>query len=106
MSQRSGDSIQSRLVEYAVDLSYDSLPTDVVHAAKARVIDTLGALIGGFDGEPSRIARKLAARLVDSRGATVIGTRHKTSPHLAAFINGTTARHAEMNDVYHPGSGG
>jgi 2-methylcitrate dehydratase len=40
-------------------------------------------------------------------GATVIGTGFRTSPDLAAFVNGTTARYVEMNDVYHwPGSSG
>ena len=41
------------------------------------------------------------------RGASVIGTDLRTSPDLAAFVNGTTARYVEMNDVYHwPGSAG
>jgi 2-methylcitrate dehydratase len=40
-------------------------------------------------------------------GASVIGTRLTTSPDVAAFVNGTTARYVEMNDVYHwPGSAG
>ena len=66
-----------------------------------RVIDTLGALIGGFFGEASRIARDVAARMPQPAGATVIGTRLTTSPDMAAFVNGTTARYVEMNDVYH-----
>lgn len=100
------DSIQSRLADYAYSLSYDTLPSNVVHAAKVRIIDTLGALAGGFLGEPCQIARNLAARIRDPRGATIIGTQIKTSPDLAAFVNATTARYAEMNDVHHPGSGG
>ena len=40
-------------------------------------------------------------------GASVIGTNIRTSPDVAAFVNGTTARYVEMNDVYHwPGSAG
>src|SRR3972149_1941733 len=34
-------------------------------------------------------------------GATVIGTRMKTTPDMAAFVNATTARYVEMNDAYH-----
>jgi 2-methylcitrate dehydratase len=38
-------------------------------------------------------------------GATVIGTRTKTTPDMAAFVNATAARHLEANDIYHrPGS--
>src|SRR5215510_10817852 len=104
---KAADSIQQRLTSYACALSYDDLSPDVVHAAKARVIDTLGALIGGFWGEPCRIARNLAAQIPDAAGATVVGTRMKTTPDMAAFVNGTTARYAELNDSYHwPGSAG
>src|SRR4051812_1089014 len=101
------DTIQSRLSRYAAELRYEDLDAQTIHAAKVRVIDTLGALIGGFPGEASRTARDVAARMPQSEGATVIGTRLTTSPDMAAFVNGTTARYVEMNDVYHwPGSSG
>lgn len=101
------DSIQKCLTDYTCSLSYESLTPEAAHAAKVRVIDTLGALIGGFDGEPCRIARRMAARVPDPGGATVIGTAVRTTPDMAAFVNGTTARYVEMNDVYHwPGSAG
>ncbi|MGZ8267046.1 MAG: MmgE/PrpD family protein [Burkholderiales bacterium] len=104
---QSADQIQSKLSGYAARLSYADLDEETIHAAKTRVIDTLGALIGGFAGEPCCMTRELAARMPQSRGSTVIGTRLKTSPDLAAFVNGTTARYVEMNDVYHwPGSSG
>ncbi len=101
------DSIQQRLVDYTCRLRDDALPPEAIHAAKVRVIDTLAALIGGFHGEPCRIARGMAARVPDPGGATMIGTSLKTTPDMAAFVNGTTARYVEMNDVYHwPGSSG
>ena len=101
------DSIQQRLVDYACGLRYEGLSAETIHAAKVRVIDTLSALIGGFHGEPCRILRKRAARVPDPDGATVIGTAIRTTPDMAAFVNGTTARYVEMNDVYHwPGSSG
>src|SRR2546423_1623264 len=95
------DTIQQRLTSYAYDLTYDSLPPEVVHAAKVRVIDTLGVLIGGFFGEPCRIARQLAARTPNPHGATVIGTRMKTTPDIAAFVNAVTACYPVLTDSYH-----
>lgn len=101
------DSIQSRLSGYVHNIEFDRLDAVTVHAAKVRLIDTLGALIGGFFGEPCLVARDLAARRPQAGGATVIGTRLMTNPDLAAFVNGVTARYVEMNDVYHwPGSSG
>jgi 2-methylcitrate dehydratase len=104
---RALDSIQERLTEYACGLEFETLSPEAVHAAKVRVIDTLGALMGGFFGEACGITRNMAARLPDPAGATVIGTRIQTSPDMAAFANATTARFVEMNDVHHwPGSRG
>lgn len=101
------DSVQERLTGYACRLDYDGLPVDAVHAAKVRIIDTLGALIGGFFGEPCQMGRNLAARVPDPHGSTIIGTRIRTTPDMAAFANATAARYVEMNDVYHwPGSSG
>ena len=101
------DGIQQRLTDYAAELRYDALPAAVVHAAKVRVIDTMAALVGGFDGDPCRIARRVGARMPDAEGATITGTTLKTTLDMAAFVNGTTARYVELNDVYHwPGSAG
>lgn len=105
--ERAVDSIQLKLTEYARKLRYDDLPKDIVHVAKVRVIDTLGSLIGGFFAEPCRIARDVAASMPNENGATVLGTRMKTSPEMAAYVNAATARYVEMNDIYHwPGAFG
>ena len=104
---RAPDAIQAQLSEYAARLRYEDLDAQTIHAARVRVIDTMGALIGGFFGEASRAARDVAARMPQAQGASIIGTRASASPDMAAFVNGTTARYVEMNDVYHwPGSSG
>src|SRR6185437_3152939 len=59
------DAIHAQLAEYA----------NAKHAAHVRIIDTLGALIGGFFGAPCRIARDVAALFPAVEGATVLGTR-------------------------------
>ncbi len=99
------DALQQRLTDYACSLAYSELPEEVRSSAKARVIDNLGTLIGGFFGEPCAIARNAAASMPMSGGATVIGTHMKTTPDMAAFVNATTARYVDMIDTYHwPGS--
>src|SRR5258705_11579582 len=86
------DSIQERLTSYACGIQHDGIPPEAVHAAKMRIIDTFGALIAGFFDEPSRIARSIAADDPRVIGATVIGTRMRAAPDIAAFANGTTSR--------------
>ena len=104
-TKKATDSIQQHIVNYACGLDYKELPPEIVRDAKVRVIDTLGALIGGFFGDSCHIARKLAAQMPNPRGATVIGTRMKTTPDMAAFVNAIAACFADMTDSYHwPGS--
>ena len=58
---KTADSIQQGLTNYACDLNYDRLSPEAIHAAKVRLIDNLGALLCGFYGEPCVISRRLAA---------------------------------------------
>ena len=106
-ADRKADALQRRLTDYTVALRYETLSPAAAHAARVRVIDTLAALAGGYDGEACAIARRLAARVSDPGGATIFGTPTKTTPEMAAFANATAARYVELNDVYHwPGSAG
>ena len=84
------DGIQRRLTGYACGLDYGELSPEAIHAAKVRIIDGLGALIGGFFGDTCHIVRNLAAQMPDPAGATIIGTRMKTTPDMAAFVNAIT----------------
>ena len=51
------DTIQEKLASYAHSLRFEDIPSQAVHAAKVRIIDTLGALMGGFFGEPCQLVR-------------------------------------------------
>jgi len=95
------DGVQERLVEYAGAITAERIPRASIDAAALRIIDTLGALIGGFSDEGCGRARALAAGTPHAGGATVIGTRLKTALDMAAFVNATTARCAEITDTYH-----
>ena len=102
---RAIDPVQQRLANYAYSLRYEALTPESVQAAKLRIIDTLGALVAGFFGEPCQLARKLAASCPSAHGASVLGTRIKTAPDVAAFVNAATARYVNFTDTYHwPGS--
>ncbi len=92
--------LAERLAEYAGFLKYQHLPPEVVHEVKRRVLDSLACAYGAITAPPCRIARRLATRVVLDEGATVWGTRHRTSPDLAAFANGTAVRYLDCNDTY------
>jgi 2-methylcitrate dehydratase len=94
------------LSDYCSSLDYRSVPAKVVHDVKRHVVDTLGCAMAGRDMGPPLIARAQALEAVSTPGSTIIGTRHKSSPELAAFANGVMARYLDFNDTARLGSAG
>jgi 2-methylcitrate dehydratase len=64
------------------------------------MVDSLGCGIGGFTSEPSKAVRNLAPPTPDKAAATILGTKIKTTPDFAAFINGIMVRYLDFNETY------
>ena len=63
------------------------------------MVDTMAALVSGFEAEPCRIGAKLARlSLPGQLKSTVLGYGISTTPELAAFANGCLIRHTDFND--------
>src|ERR1051325_2188201 len=93
-------SLANKLSAYAAGLRFEDLTPEAVHEVKRRLLDSLGCAMGAYKSQPATIARKLAGTVSSSFGATVIGTKHKSSPELAAFANGVLFRYLDYNDTY------
>lgn len=93
------DHILDQISHYAVSLNYRDFPPDTVHEVVKRIVDTFGCAMGSYTMEPPRIARAHAMETTSTPGATLLGTRHRTSPELAAFANGVMARYSDFNDM-------
>ena len=94
------DGMVARLASYAAGLRYKDLPDEAIHQIKRLAVDSFGCGLGAFDSEPAVAARDLASSVSASLAATVLGTRSRTSPELAAFANGTMVRYLDFNDSY------
>jgi len=92
--------LAEQLVDYVRSITYKAVPEKVVHETKKRIVDSLGCAIGAFNEDPVKMSRKVASAARDSRGATLFGTRKKTTPDLAAFVNGIMVRYFDYNDTY------
>ena len=91
--------VAERLSRYALSLRYADLDPTVIHVTKQRLVDSVGCALGSFDSPPVRSARHLSES-VPVPLSTVMGTRHRTTPDMAAFVNGTMVRHFDFNDGY------
>lgn len=91
--------LAERLADYADNIAYDDLDAATIERVKAHVIDTIGCGIAAFDEAPVRACRDVSL-IPEGGSATVIGTRRRTLPDLAAFANGAAFRYFDLNDVY------
>ncbi len=94
------DATTRRLVDFALAYRFEDLPASTVHAAKARLLDSAAVGLAAYAAPPVRILRKCAPRVVGPWAATLWGTRDKTTPDLAALVNGTMVRYLDLNDAY------
>jgi 2-methylcitrate dehydratase len=91
--------LAERLAEYAISTRFDDLPEAVVHETKRRLIDALGCALGARDANTPRVAERVASRIAAEPAATTLyGGR--TSPDMAAFVNGILVRYLDFNDTY------
>ena len=87
------------LARYAMALTYQDLPPDVVHQTKRVLLDTLGCAIGASDSEASRAIEEFIKESGHPGEATVFGSGLKTSCLNATLANGARVRYLDYNDT-------
>jgi 2-methylcitrate dehydratase len=92
--------VAQRLAEYVHSIKYQDVPENVIHETKKRIVDSLGCGIGSYKAEPVSISRKVAKSARDDDGSTLFGTKTKSTPDLASFVNGIMVRYFDYNDTY------
>lgn len=97
--EQTADRYQELLARYATAPEIVT-PPEVAHEVKRRVIDSCGVMIAALDGDAVRRARAYAAAFPLERGATICGTAGRTTPEIAAFVNGLAVRYLDFNDTY------
>lgn len=92
-------SIARELAKYVIGMTFQDLPSDVIHQTKRFVLDTLGCAIGGYASEASRAIQELIKELGHPEEATVIGSGLRTSCINATLVNGAMVRYLDYNDT-------
>lgn len=92
--------IAQTLAERAAAATFDRISPDVVHEVKRRVLDAIGCALGAWTSRPAQVTRAVAQAVTLGGGASLFGSRHRTTPELAAFSNGALVRYLDFNDTY------
>jgi 2-methylcitrate dehydratase len=85
---------------YAAGMRVDDVTASALHAVKRSLVDSIGCALGAYAAEPVKIARRLATRTHSDTPATLWGTHIRTSPEMAAFVNGIMVRYLDYSDDY------
>ena len=93
--------VTRRLAEFLVRAKYEDLPSEVVHAAKMMILDTLGigiaaSVVNREDVAPVvRVTEEWGGR----KDCTLIGSGEKTSWFNAILVNGTFMHSLDYDDT-------
>ena len=94
-------SLTTEIAQFVHKTDFSALPQDVLARGRVHILDGLGLALTGSKAPATRILREFAGRVGGMSTASVLGTAMRTSPPLAALINGT-AMHADNFDDTSP----
>jgi len=100
-------SISEKLANYFCTLRYEDLPDNLAYQVKTFFLDWLGSAFAGLAQRPVQIMISVAKDMKGSIEATIIPTKDKHLPIIAALVNGASSHVVEMDDlhresIFHP----
>jgi len=93
-------SISRTISEFAINLKYEDLPTEVVNEVKRFLYDSIGCAFGGFFTKDVNILRDIYKETGGKPEATIIGFGDKIPAVNATLVNSLMIRALDFNDIY------
>jgi 2-methylcitrate dehydratase PrpD len=90
--------ITQKLAEFVVNTNCNEIPEGVKAIAKRAILDTIGVVLAGSTEDSATILIDLAQDWSSSGKCSIIGHEVKTSPVMAALINGFQAHVLDYDD--------
>ncbi len=88
------------LARFGAALRYEDIPAEAVARIKLSLLDSLGCCLFGATLPWTRKVAELADAEQAKPVATLIGLGRRTSPALAALVNGTSGHAFELDDIH------
>jgi len=92
------------LVAFVSALSHDALDAEVRHYARRHLLDTVGVMIAGAEGDVANRAEAMLAAVRSAGSVPVPGRVRRADLLDAAYLGGTAAHGIELDDGYRQGS--
>ena len=87
------------IARFVHETDFEALPSDVLERGRIHILDGLGLALSGSQARASQSLRQFADRVGGVGTASVLGTPMRTSPPLAALINGTSMHADNFDDT-------
>jgi 2-methylcitrate dehydratase PrpD len=92
--------LTSYVGRFVTTTTYEHIPPEVIELGKKSILDGLGLALAGSRAETGSISREYVAQMGVCNGkATIVGTAQKTSPRLAALVNGISIHADDFDDT-------
>ncbi|HEX2987700.1 MAG TPA: MmgE/PrpD family protein [Chloroflexota bacterium] len=91
-----------RLSEFAIQSTFDRLPSEVVRESKRCILNYLGVALGAADHQAVRLLMEALAEEGGRQQATILGHGKRCSARQAAMINGTMSHVMDYDDTHLP----
>ena len=88
------------MAAFTFALRYESIPDEVIAAARRHLADTLACALAAYDAPIILALRNRALRQGGSGNATIVGSPHRVTAGAAALCNGAMARYCDANDIF------
>jgi 2-methylcitrate dehydratase PrpD len=85
------------LAKFAVNTTWNDLPSPVVHETKRLFLDSVGCALAGISLDPGKMIVTLARKLGGSPESSIIGVGNKVSMSTAALANGQLINAADYD---------
>ena len=92
-------SLTLEVAEYAIGVSYEAIPANVIRRGKEALIDGLGVMLAGCNSDSAVTIGSYLRELGMSGSASVIGGSMMLPAQFAALVNGTSGHALDYDDT-------
>ncbi|MFC2016492.1 MmgE/PrpD family protein [Chloroflexota bacterium] len=91
--------ITDRISHFITETTVKDIPQDAIELARLGINDFIGVALAGSREKQSRIIVDYAQKMGGVPQASIIGGNFRTSPYLAALVNGTVGHCLDYDDM-------
>ena len=95
-------SVTEQLAQYIASANFDAMPPEAVEAAKVVILDGLAVTLAGSQETAAQIVAEYAREMGGNPQCSAFGHGFRTSPPMAAFVNGVAGHVLDYEVMWHP----